>query len=123
MINLLPSSQTLFISFFFSLHSPGKLLDSDDQYYRELPTSRSEPCVSAEGPAVGSPSRRRSFGQEQLAVAVPAGRQTRERAVTEPETHRPAHDNRSVRNLQSFLRLLGPYFSSFHSLILLHDVH
>ncbi|XP_075903749.1 myosin-IIIa [Nelusetta ayraudi] len=74
--------------------NPGKLLDSDDQYYRELPTSRSEPCVSAEGPAVGSPSRRRSFGQEQLAVAVPAGRQTRERAVTEPETHRPAHDNR-----------------------------
>lgn len=89
---------------FFS-HSPGKLLDSDDQYYRELPISRSEPCVSAEGPAASSSSRRRSFEPEQQSVAPP-GRQTRERAVTEPEPHRPARDNRSVLDVQSFLHLL-----------------
>lgn len=131
MISLLSSSPTAFVcltfvsavqhkvSFFFC-RSPGKQLDSDDQYYRELPTSRSEPRFSAEGPTASSSSRRRSFGQEQQALA-PAGRQTRERAVTEPEPHRPTRDNRSVLHLQSFLHLLGPYFSFFHSLIFLHE--
>lgn len=108
-----------YVSFFFC-HSPRKLLDNDDQYYRELPTSRSEPCVSAEGTTTSSSSRRRSFGQEQQSLA-PAGRQTRERAVTEPDPHRPTRDTRSVLDLQSFLHLLGPYINSFQSLILLHN--
>ncbi|XP_039645365.1 myosin-IIIa isoform X9 [Perca fluviatilis] len=40
---------------------PGKLLDVDDHYYRELSTSRSEPCISTEDTSPSSmPERRQS---------------------------------------------------------------
>ncbi|XP_037613510.1 myosin-IIIa isoform X1 [Sebastes umbrosus] len=40
---------------------PGKLLDVDDNYYRELSTSRSEPCISTEDMSPSSmPERRQS---------------------------------------------------------------
>uniref|UniRef100_A0A3Q1JFE1 non-specific serine/threonine protein kinase n=1 Tax=Anabas testudineus TaxID=64144 RepID=A0A3Q1JFE1_ANATE len=64
---------------------PGKLLDVDDQYYRGLSTSRSNASMSSEET---SPSDM----PEQRAAA--ASRQTRERAVTEPEPFKPATDNR-----------------------------
>ncbi|XP_070842280.1 myosin-IIIa isoform X3 [Chaetodon trifascialis] len=80
---------------------PGKLLDVDDQYYRELCTSRSEPCISTEATSLTpdrrrSAERRRSTDRRQSAEQRPAaaGRQTRGRAVTEPEPPKPAGDNR-----------------------------
>lgn len=85
--------------------SPGKLLDVDDQYYRELCTSRSEPSISTEDASVSSTperrqstERRRSVDERQPAEQRPAGasRQTRERAVTEPEPPKPPSDNRYV---------------------------
>ncbi|XP_032359240.1 myosin-IIIa isoform X4 [Etheostoma spectabile] len=70
---------------------PGKLLDVDDHYYRELSTSRSEPCISTEDTSPSSmPERRQST---ELTPAA-ASRQTRERAVTEPEPPKPFRDNR-----------------------------
>ncbi|XP_028288667.1 myosin-IIIa [Parambassis ranga] len=82
---------------------PGKLLDMDDQYYRTLSTSRSEPSMSTE---IASPSarpergrsveRRRSMDRLQPPDQRPAAasRPTRERAVTDPEPPKPAKDNR-----------------------------
>ncbi|XP_065805147.1 myosin-IIIa [Labrus bergylta] len=83
---------------------PGKLLDVDDQYYRELSTSRSEPSLPTE---YASPSttperrmsverrksmdRRRSMDRRHSSVA---SRQPRERAVTEPRPPKRANDNR-----------------------------
>ncbi|XP_047468034.1 myosin-IIIa isoform X2 [Mugil cephalus] len=105
---------------------PGKLLDVDDQYYRALPTSRSEPSISTEEPSPSgmperrrsverrrsmdrrrSVDRRRSMDKRQPADQRPpgAGRPTRERAVTEPELSRPPRDSRR----------LGPRMSSTES--------
>lgn len=67
--------------------SPGKLLDIDDQYYQGLTTSRSEPSIST---LETSPSRIPEQSPS------PASRQTRERAVTEPEANKPAKDSRFV---------------------------
>ncbi|XP_038587407.1 myosin-IIIa [Micropterus salmoides] len=82
---------------------PGKLLDVDDHYYRELPTSRSEPSISTEDTSHSStPERRHSVERRQSTEREPASEQrpaaasrpTRERAVTEPEPPKPATDNR-----------------------------
>ncbi|XP_034717445.1 myosin-IIIa isoform X3 [Etheostoma cragini] len=82
---------------------PGKLLDVDDHYYRELSTSRSEPCISTEDTSPSSmPERRQStersgfMDRKQSTELTPAAasRQTRERAVTEPEPPKPVRDNR-----------------------------
>ncbi|XP_045888019.1 myosin-IIIa isoform X2 [Micropterus dolomieu] len=82
---------------------PGKLLDVDDHYYRELPTSRSEPSISTEDTSHSStPERRHSVERRQSTDREPppeqrpaaASRPTRERAVTEPEPPKPATDNR-----------------------------
>ncbi|XP_070709056.1 myosin-IIIa [Pempheris klunzingeri] len=71
---------------------PGKLLDVDDQYYRALPTSRSEPSISTkESPTSSTPERRRQPPEQRPAAA---SRPTRERAVTEPEHPKPPSDNR-----------------------------
>ncbi|XP_078137393.1 myosin-IIIa [Sander vitreus] len=118
---------------------PGKLLDVDDHYYRQLSTSRSEPCISTEDTSPSSmPERRQSterrgsidrnqsterrgsierkqstdrrgsidrkqsterrgsIDRNQSTALTPASasRQTRERAVTEPEPPKPVRDNR-----------------------------
>lgn len=92
--------------------SPGKLLDVDDQYYRELSTSRSEPCVSSETTSLSStPDRRRSVERRRSTDRMQptdqrpaaASRQTRGRAVTEPEPPKPARDNRCVLHSMSFV--------------------
>nr|XP_043878257.1 myosin-IIIa isoform X2 [Solea senegalensis] len=91
---------------------PGKLLDVDDHYYENLCSSRSEPLMSSEETSRrisggGSFSERRrstSTRCRQGADLKPAaaGRQTRERAVTEPEPPKPAKDNRhSVPRMSS----------------------
>ncbi|XP_029384783.1 myosin-IIIa isoform X1 [Echeneis naucrates] len=82
---------------------PGKLLDVDDHYYRGLSSSRSEPSMSTEEASPSSiPERRHSLERrwsvdtkqpDELRPAA-AGRQTRERAVTDPERPKPANDNR-----------------------------
>ncbi|XP_073344654.1 myosin-IIIa isoform X2 [Pagrus major] len=73
---------------------PGKLLDVDDQYYRELSTSRSEPCISTEDTShSGTPESSDTMQTAEQRPAA-AGRQTRERAVTEPQPSKPAGDNR-----------------------------
>ncbi|GLD54589.1 myosin-IIIa, partial [Lates japonicus] len=83
---------------------PGKLLDIDDQYYGGLSTSRSEPSISTEETSPDrmperrrSLERRRSTDRRQPAEQTPAAasRQTRERAVTDPEPPKPATDNRN----------------------------
>ncbi|XP_050922888.1 myosin-IIIa isoform X1 [Lates calcarifer] len=83
---------------------PGKLLDVDDQYYRGLSTSRSEPSISTEETSPDrmperrrSLERRRSTDRRQPEEQTPAAasRQTRERAVTDPEPPKPATDNRN----------------------------
>ncbi|XP_059183414.1 myosin-IIIa [Centropristis striata] len=77
---------------------PGKLLDVDDHYYRELPTSRSAPCISTEDSS--EPERRQSIerrGSKDRRLsgeAAAVSRPTRERAVTEPEPPKPDSDNR-----------------------------
>ncbi|KAM6908133.1 myosin-IIIa [Lycodopsis pacificus] len=71
---------------------PGKLLDVDDHYYPTLSSSRSEPCISTEDMPETRPTveRRGSTDGRQSPEQTPAGsRQTRERAVTEPEPSRP----------------------------------
>ncbi|KAM9332958.1 myosin-IIIa [Pholidichthys leucotaenia] len=94
---------------------PGKLLDVDDQYYPALSTSKSEPSISTESaspsgmpkrrPSVErrqSVERRRSMDRRQLGERrqdaeerlFGANRQTRERAVTDPELPKPAKVNR-----------------------------
>ncbi|XP_044032781.1 myosin-IIIa isoform X2 [Siniperca chuatsi] len=93
---------------------PGKLLDVDDHYYRELSTSRSEPSISTEDTSLSSTperrhsvERRRSMGRRQSTEQRPAAasRQTRERAVTEPKPSKPANENsvdrRSVPRMPS----------------------
>ncbi|XP_040921899.1 myosin-IIIa [Toxotes jaculatrix] len=96
---------------------PGKLLDVDDQYYCGLSTSRSEPSMSTEKTSPAhmperrrsmdrrrSVDRRRSMDRRQPAEQrlAASSRQTRERAVTEPEPPRPARDNRrSVPRMSS----------------------
>ncbi|RVE58585.1 hypothetical protein OJAV_G00195820 [Oryzias javanicus] len=90
---------------------PGKQLDVDDQYYRTLSTSRSEPSISTESASPkafpesrASADRRRSTERAESSDQRPAGsgRQTRERAVTEPEMPRPSRDNRrSVPRMSS----------------------
>ncbi|XP_039983497.1 myosin-IIIa [Xiphias gladius] len=90
---------------------PGKLLDVDDQYYRGLSTSRSEPCMSTEEAPRShssvperrrSTDRRRSLRSADRRAAAVETRQTRGRAVTEPEPPKPAKDNRrSVPRLSS----------------------
>uniref|UniRef100_A0A3P9LR03 non-specific serine/threonine protein kinase n=1 Tax=Oryzias latipes TaxID=8090 RepID=A0A3P9LR03_ORYLA len=83
--------------------SPGKQLDADDQYYRTLSTSRSEPSISTESlspkgftectaPADSRSSTEKPESTDQRQPG--SGRQTRERAVTEPELPRPSRDNR-----------------------------
>lgn len=94
--------------------SPGKLLDVDDHYYRELSTSRSEPSISTEEEAVSStPERRQSMEGRLPAEPRPAAasRQTRERAVTEPEPPKPTGDNRYV--CDGSLSLVQKTFSIF----------
>uniref|UniRef100_H2MCI8 non-specific serine/threonine protein kinase n=1 Tax=Oryzias latipes TaxID=8090 RepID=H2MCI8_ORYLA len=83
--------------------SPGKQLDADDQYYRTLSTSRSEPSISTESLSPKgftestAPADRRSSTEKPESTdqrRQGSGRQTRERAVTEPELPRPSRDNR-----------------------------
>ncbi|KAI4806778.1 hypothetical protein KUCAC02_017577 [Chaenocephalus aceratus] len=57
---------------------PGKLLDVEDQYYRELSTSSSEPSISS----------------KDTSPCTAGSRPTRARAVTEPEPAKPVGDNR-----------------------------
>ncbi|XP_053198542.1 myosin-IIIa isoform X3 [Scomber japonicus] len=79
---------------------PGKLLDVDDQYYRALPTSRSVPSMSTEeaSPPSSAPERRQSVEPRPAATR----KQSRERALTEPEAPRAAKDNRlSISRLSS----------------------
>nr|XP_046227777.1 myosin-IIIa isoform X2 [Scatophagus argus] len=75
---------------------PGKLLDADDQYYHQLSTSRSEPCIATKDTSLSSvPERRQSIERRRsMDRKQPTERQTRERAVTEPEPPKPATDNR-----------------------------
>uniref|UniRef100_A0A3Q1FRL6 non-specific serine/threonine protein kinase n=1 Tax=Acanthochromis polyacanthus TaxID=80966 RepID=A0A3Q1FRL6_9TELE len=75
---------------------PGKQLDVDDQYYQALSTSSSDPSMSTER---APPS---SMRQSAELRPTPSTRQTRERAVTEPEAAKPAKDNRrSVPRMSS----------------------
>ncbi|XP_010765919.1 myosin-IIIa [Notothenia coriiceps] len=70
---------------------PEKLLDVEDQYYRELSTSRSEPSISSKDTSPNSrPERRRPSAKQTAAGSRP----TRARAVTEPEPAKPVGDNR-----------------------------
>ncbi|XP_078794393.1 myosin-IIIa isoform X8 [Oryzias latipes] len=90
---------------------PGKQLDADDQYYRTLSTSRSEPSISTESLSPKgftestAPADRRSSTEKPESTdqrRQGSGRQTRERAVTEPELPRPSRDNRrSVPRMSS----------------------
>ncbi|XP_075936983.1 myosin-IIIa [Anarhichas minor] len=77
---------------------PGKLLDVDDHYYQTLSSSRSEPCISTEDMPERRPTveRRGSTDGRQSTEQTPAAasRQTRERAVTEPEPSRPVCNDR-----------------------------
>ncbi|XP_008301022.1 myosin-IIIa [Stegastes partitus] len=79
---------------------PGKQLDVDDQYYRALSTSSSDPSMSTEAASPSSmPERRQSSAELRQAGS---SRHTRERAVTEPEAAKPAKDNRrSVPRMSS----------------------
>ncbi|CAJ1082668.1 myosin-IIIa [Xyrichtys novacula] len=90
----------------------GKLLDVDDHYYQGLSTSRSEPTLHTGNLSTRatperrmsterrrSIDRRRSTERRQTTVG---GRQTRERAVTEPGPPKRGNDNRrSVPRLPS----------------------
>ncbi|KAK5849942.1 hypothetical protein PBY51_014237 [Eleginops maclovinus] len=76
---------------------PGKLLDVDDHYYRELSTSSSEPSISSKDTSPSSrPERRRSMERRPSAkqTSGSTSRPTRARAVTEPEPAKPVEDNR-----------------------------
>ncbi|KAK5878186.1 hypothetical protein CesoFtcFv8_025618 [Champsocephalus esox] len=87
---------------------PGKLLDVEDQYYRELSTSSSEPSISSKDTSPCSRperrtsmerrrsiERRRSMERRSSAKQTAAGsRPTRARAVTEPQPAKPVGDNR-----------------------------
>eukprot|EP00066_Takifugu_rubripes_P017133 XP_011606399.1 PREDICTED: myosin-IIIa [Takifugu rubripes] len=74
---------------------PGKLLDVDDQYYQQVTSSRSEPCIATKAPTPDgtsregrAPDRKQSVGQRS------AGGQVREGAASEPESRRTDGDNR-----------------------------
>uniref|UniRef100_A0A8C3GCI0 non-specific serine/threonine protein kinase n=1 Tax=Cyclopterus lumpus TaxID=8103 RepID=A0A8C3GCI0_CYCLU len=78
-------------STYYNLIHVRKKVDVDDHYYQTLSSSRSEPCFSTEEPAPGGvPERRPSVGRRgsvdgrRSTEPTAAGRQTRERAVTEP---------------------------------------
>ncbi|KAK9527524.1 hypothetical protein VZT92_014079 [Zoarces viviparus] len=77
---------------------PGKLLDVDDHYYQTLSSSRSEPCIATEDMPERRPTveRRGSTDGRPSSEQTPAAasRQTRERAVTEPEPSRPVWNDR-----------------------------
>ncbi|XP_056868851.1 myosin-IIIa isoform X4 [Takifugu flavidus] len=81
---------------------PGKLLDVDDQYYQQVTSSRSEPCIATKAPTPDgtsregrAPDRKQSVGQRS------AGGQVREGAASEPESRRTDGDNRQVQHDQS----------------------
>ncbi|XP_029314001.1 LOW QUALITY PROTEIN: myosin-IIIa [Cottoperca gobio] len=83
---------------------PGKLLDVDDHYYRQLSSSSSEPCISTEDtPPCSMPERRRSTERRgSMKTPAAASRQNRERAVTDPQPAKPVGDNRrSVSRMSS----------------------
>uniref|UniRef100_A0A4W6DVD6 non-specific serine/threonine protein kinase n=1 Tax=Lates calcarifer TaxID=8187 RepID=A0A4W6DVD6_LATCA len=97
---------------------PGKLLDVDDQYYRGLSTSRSEPSISTEETSPDrmperrrSLERRRSTDRRQPEEQTPAAasRQTRERAVTDPENsvpRMPSTESQTEENPYDYRHLL-----------------
>lgn len=77
------------MSFLFVTLSPGKLLDVDDQYYQQLSSSQSQPCIATTPDDTYREGR--SPDRKQL-----AGEQVREWAATEPESHKTDGDNRQV---------------------------
>uniref|UniRef100_A0A3B5A062 non-specific serine/threonine protein kinase n=1 Tax=Stegastes partitus TaxID=144197 RepID=A0A3B5A062_9TELE len=122
---------TLIHSILLSLYSsPGKQLDVDDQYYRALSTSSSDPSMSTEAASPSSmPERRQSVGRRrstdrrrsmdrrqlgdrrQSAELRQAGssRHTRERAVTEPEADNPYDFRHLLRKTSQRRRLIKQY--------------
>ncbi|KAM3860363.1 myosin-IIIa [Diretmus argenteus] len=92
----------------------GKLLDADDQYYQSLSTSKSAPSMSGERKKTSMPGRRRSLERRQSRERrqsmdrrqsrdrrppteqrlAAEGRQSRERAISEPEPPKPPKEKR-----------------------------
>lgn len=73
----------------------------DDQYYQQLSSSRSEPCIATEAAAAAAPDSTsrggRAPGRKQSLGQRSVGGQVTEGAASEPESHRTEGDNRQVQ--------------------------
>lgn len=69
----------------------------DDQYYQQLSSSRSDPCIPAKAPAPDAVVREGSSPDRKQPAGQSSAGQVRERDATEPESHRTDGDTREVQ--------------------------